>query len=96
MILQVDPGALRLPPSRRSGADPFKLAEQIRRFDDRSDGMPPLELTRGAGGEFVINDGVTRATRIAKLRPGTTVPAEVIEDRPAWSLIHLPRVRDRL
>ena len=96
MIIEVDPGDLRLPPARQSGADPFKLQEQIRRYGDRSSGMPPLELTRGSRGEMMINDGVTRATRIAKLRPGTTIPAEVIDDRPTWSLEHLPLVKERL
>jgi hypothetical protein len=33
-------------------------------------------------GELVINNGVTRATRIAKLSPGTTVRVEVIDDLP--------------
>lgn len=44
--------------------------------------MPPVEVSRGADGEFVINNGVTRATRIAKLSPGTTVHVEVIDDLP--------------
>jgi hypothetical protein len=45
-------------------------------------GMPPLEVSRGTDGELVINDGVTRATRIAKLSSGTTVRVEVIDDLP--------------
>jgi hypothetical protein len=44
--------------------------------------MPPLEVSRGTDGELVINDGVTRATRIAKLSSGTTVRVEVIDDLP--------------
>jgi hypothetical protein len=44
--------------------------------------MPPLEVSRGTGGELVINDGVTRATRIAQLLPGVTVRVEVIDDLP--------------
>jgi hypothetical protein len=44
--------------------------------------MPPLEVSRGTDGELVINNGVTRATRIAKLSPGTTVRVEVIDDLP--------------
>jgi hypothetical protein len=96
VIVDVDPGRLRLPPSRQSGADPFKLQEQIRRFGDRSTAMPPPQVTRGAGGEMMINDGVTRATRIAKLRPGDTIPVEVIDERPIWSLEHLPLVKERL
>jgi hypothetical protein len=42
----------------------------------------PLEVSRGTDGELVINDGVTRATRIAKLSPGTFVRVEVIDDLP--------------
>jgi hypothetical protein len=45
-------------------------------------GMPPLEVSRGTDGELVINDGVTRATRVAKLLPGTTVRVELIDDLP--------------
>ena len=36
----------------------------------------------GTDGETVINNGVTRATRIAKLSPGTFVGVEVIDDLP--------------
>ena len=96
MIVEVDPGTLRLPASRQSGADPFKLQEQLRRFGDQSAGMPPLEVTLGARGEMIINDGVTRATRIAKVRPGATISVEVIDNRPTWSLEHLPLVKERL
>jgi hypothetical protein len=39
-------------------------------------------MGRGTDGELVINDGVTRATRIAKLSSGTTVRVEVIDDLP--------------
>jgi hypothetical protein len=44
--------------------------------------MPPLEVSHGADGEFVVNNGVTRATRIAKLLPGVPVRVEVIDDLP--------------
>lgn len=44
--------------------------------------MPPLEVSRGTDGELVINNGVTRATRIARLSPGTTVHVEIIDDLP--------------
>ncbi len=40
--------------------------------------MPPLIAFRGSDGELVIYDGVTRATRVAKLLPGQPVPVEVI------------------
>ena len=44
--------------------------------------MPPLEVSRVTIGELVINDGETRATRVAKLLPGATVRVEVIDDVP--------------
>jgi hypothetical protein len=45
---------------------------------------------------MMINDGVTRASRIAKLRQGATILVEIIDERPNWSLEHLPRVKERL
>jgi hypothetical protein len=44
--------------------------------------MPPLWVYEAADGVLVIYNGVTRATRIAKLAPGTTVPVEVIGKLP--------------
>jgi hypothetical protein len=70
VFLAVDPRRLRMPTSRRSGADPYKLQLQLARFGSRMQGMPTLEVSRGTDGELVINSGVTRATRIAKLLPG--------------------------
>ena len=81
-FLDVDPRLLHVPASRRTGADPLKLHRQIARFGASDDGMPPLEVSRGSDGELMINDGVTRATRIAKLLPGSTVRVEVIDDLP--------------
>src|SRR5580704_654555 len=69
----VDPCELRVPASRRSGADPFKLHRQIARFGASAAGMPPLIVYEGTDGVLVLYDGVTRATRIAKLAPGTLV-----------------------
>jgi hypothetical protein len=40
--------------------------------------MPPLWVYEAVDGVLVIYNGVTRATRIAKLSPGTTVPVEVV------------------
>jgi hypothetical protein len=74
----VDPRELRVPSSRRSGADPIKLQRQIARFGASSAGMPPLIVYEGTDGVLVIYNGVTRATRIAKLAPGTLVRVEVI------------------
>jgi hypothetical protein len=39
--------------------------------------MPPLEVYEGTDGVLVIYNGVTRATRIAKLAPGTLVPVMI-------------------
>jgi hypothetical protein len=82
VFLDVDPRTLRLPTSRRSGADPLKLHRQIAQFGTSVQGMPSLEVSRGTDGALVINDGVTRATRVARLLPGVTVRVEVIDDLP--------------
>ncbi len=95
-FIDVDPGDLHLPPSRPQGADPGKLARQIARHGDSLDGMPPLQVVRGKDGRLRINDGVTRATRAAKLRPGGRVRAEVIQDLPGLDVARMPRVRDTL
>jgi hypothetical protein len=74
---EVDPRDLR-PPQSRPRADPVKLARQIARFGASAAGMPPLVVYEGADGVLVIYNGVTRATRIAQLAPGTRVRVEVI------------------
>jgi hypothetical protein len=74
----VDPRELRVPESRPGGADPVKLHRQISRFGASSAGMPLLIVYEGTDGVLVIYNGVTRATRIAKLAPGTLVRVEVI------------------
>lgn len=77
-IRKVDPLDLRLPPSRRSGADAWKLHRQIRQFGSSRDGMPPILVYEDPDGLLEIYDGVTRATRIAKLAPAQTVPVLVV------------------
>jgi hypothetical protein len=94
--LQVDPAGLRLPPSRKQGADPLKLQKQIAKHGKSVDGMPPLWVSRGKDGELMILDGVTRATRAAKLLPGQTLAAEVVDDEPARDYSKLPKVGDQL
>jgi hypothetical protein len=74
-IREVDPGELRLPPSRAGGADAWKLHQQIRQFGASKDGMPPIFVYEDPDGLLEICDGVTRASRIAKLAPGETVAA---------------------
>jgi hypothetical protein len=50
---------------------------------------------KGAEGDYLIVDGVTRASRIFSYRPGATVPVEVIGvTGHDWS--GLPRVMDVL
>ncbi len=78
----VDPRELRVPPSRRQGADPGKLARQISLFGRSAVGMPPLWVYEGTDGVLLIYNGVTRATRIAKLAPGTLIRVEVIGKLP--------------
>jgi hypothetical protein len=76
-FLDVDPRELRLQGARRSGADSYKLQQQIARFGASAVGMPPLEVYEASDGVLVIYSGVTRATRIAKLAPGTLVRVQV-------------------
>ncbi len=73
-FIEVDPAELYLPPSRSQGADPGNLARQISRYGRSLDGMPPLQVVRGRDGKLRINDGVTRASRAAKLRRGSRFP----------------------
>jgi hypothetical protein len=80
LIVDLDPRTLHLPPSRFSGADPLKLQRQLARFGSKTAGMPLIEISRGSDGEFMINNGVTRATRVAKLLPGVTIRAEIIDN----------------
>ena len=56
-------------------------------------GMPTIEVSQGSDGELMINDGVTRATRVARLLPGTLVRVEVIDDLPS-PVGHLPTIGD--
>jgi hypothetical protein len=96
-FIEVDPAGLHLPPGiRAQGADPAKLGRQIAKFGTALEGMPPIEVTRGKDGNMRINDGVTRATRAAKLRPGESIPAEVIADLPNLDVTRTPRVGENL
>lgn len=94
-IREVDPNDLRLPRSRASGADPWKLHQQIGKFGSSTDGMPPTFVYEDPDGVLEISDGVTRATRIAKLAPGASVPVIVI-GHYRRSRSSSPSVRDRL
>lgn len=94
-FLEADPAGLRLPGSRRSGADFQKLQRQFSRYGTSTQGMPPLEVSRASDGELVINDGVTRATRIARYAPGVKVPIEVKDTIPISGAI-FPTVGETL
>ena len=94
-LIDVDPRSLHLPNSRRDGADPAKLQRQIARYARSIQGMPPLWAYRGSDDALMLTNGVTRATRVAKLRPGETVPVEVLDTLPQ-PFGHLPTVGDKL
>lgn len=93
-LRDVDPAELRLPPSRVSGADPCKLQLQIARFGKSTDGMPPLWVYEGSDGVLEIVNGVTRATRVAKLAPSVMIRVEVI-GRLKQPRSHYPRIGDQ-
>ncbi len=95
-LLQVDPRTLHLPWSRKEGADPIKFTRQLSRFGNRTDGMPPIEVIRGKDGRLRISNGVTRATRVARLLPGHPVTVIVTEERPKADFSRNPTVGDKL
>ena len=95
LFMDVDPRDLHLPPSRAAGADLVKLHRQIARHGTSTVGMPPLETDRGSDGHLVIVNGVTRATRMAKLLPARLIRVEVCEDL-TYPVGHYPTVGDRV
>src|SRR5947209_4860883 len=95
VFLDVDPRTLHLPPSSRYGADPFKLQRQIARFGSSTAGMPAPWVYRGSYGGLVLPNGVTRATRVARLLPGVLLRVEVIGDQKT-PVGHYPTIGDRL
>ena len=91
----IDPRVLRAPPSRQQGADPAKLARQIALFGQSTVGMPIPWVYEGTDGALVLYNGVTRATRIAKLAPGVLIRVEVIGRLPR-AFGNLPSIGDLL
>lgn len=84
-----------MPPSHRQGADPGKLARQISLFGRSTVGMPPPWVYEGSDGVLVLYNRVTRATRIARLAPGTFIRVEVIGALPrAYATV--PKIGDLL
>jgi len=96
VIVFVDPGELHVPPERSSGADLIKFTRRFSRFSTSIAGMPPLELLRGRNGALRVNDGVTRATRVARFCPGVLVPAEIIHDLPNVDVERWPKIKELL
>lgn len=64
-------------------------------FGASTAGMPPLWVYEAADGVLVVYNGVTRATRLAKLAPGTLVRVEVI-GRLRRGYAGNPKIGDRL
>ena len=95
LLLHVNPRTLHVPPARLSGADPIKLHRQIASFGSSTAGMPAPWVYRGSDGELQLYNGVTRATRIAKLSPGTLIRVEVVGNLAA-PVGHLPTIGDLL
>lgn len=92
---EIDPGSLRLPFERIDGADPAKLQREIARYGKSIVGMPSVLVYRGSDGALMLSDGVTRATRAAKLCPGAVIPAELLGTLP-HPVGHLPTVQEKL
>src|SRR5947199_10855882 len=68
----VDPAELRLPPSRFSGADPYKLQRQVARFGASTVGMPPVWVYEGSDSALEIINSASRPTRVVQPTTGTS------------------------
>lgn len=77
-IVEVDPSGLHVPPARLSGADPYKLNRQMALFGGSTTNMPEPWAYRRTDGELMLYNGVTRATRIARLSPGVVIRVLVV------------------
>jgi hypothetical protein len=95
-FLDVDPRTLHLPPSRSSGADPFKLMRQFSIHGLSTTGMPPPWVHRDGNGRLLLMDGVTRATRVAKYLPSHLIRVEVTGDYPTEDYSSYPTVEDTI
>jgi hypothetical protein len=58
--------------------------------------MPAVEVWMCKDGELMIANGVTRATRIAKLLPGQLIRVKVTARLPRYKVSWLPRIQDVL
>jgi hypothetical protein len=91
----VDPNELRVPTSRRQGADPAKLQRQLSVYGRSAANMPPPWVYEAADGVLVLYNGVTRATRIARFAPGSLIRVEVVGKLPI-PCASQPRIGDLL
>lgn len=57
--------------------------------------MPPPWVYEGSDGVLMLYNGVTRATRIAKLAPGALIQVEVIGKLPK-AFANAPKIGDLL
>lgn len=94
VFVDIDPRNLRLP-SLMAAASPYKLQRQIIQFGASMVAMPPPWVYESTDGELVVYNGVTRATRIAKLSPGTLIRVQVI-DKLKHSGATLPKLGDHI
>jgi hypothetical protein len=94
--IDVDPRTLRVSSGRRYGADPAKLARQLSLFGASMTGMPAVEVWKCKDDVLMISNGVTRATRIAKLLPGQVIRVKVTARLPRYAVSWLPTIQDVL
>ncbi len=66
---------------------------EIARYGQLLAGMPPVLVYRGSDEELMLSDGVTRATRAAKLCPGSLIPAEFARFPPTHGRRICPQSR---
>lgn len=78
-----------------NGADPAKLARQLSRHGTSIARSPPELLYQGTDDAFLLYDGVTRATRVAKFLAGTLIPAEIM-GTIRMAVARFPKVKGRL
>lgn len=71
------------------------MHRQIAQFGSSVIGMPPPEVYRGSDGKLLLYNGVTRATRVAKLLTGRLIRVEIVDDLPQ-PVGHLPTIGSTL
>ena len=90
------PGFLRVSPMRPDGADAIKLQDQFNEFGFSAVDMPAIEVTLGMGGEMMINNGMTRATRCCMIDADRLVRIEIIDYKTEWDFSRLPTINQTI